>query len=319
MIRSIRPTDLLTLAYFNGRSRGNEVRTVSTLGRKENGSLPATAFVKHWLSLEENRHTWIYLRNHQIKGLISARSSSDSSIWEVDRLQLAKGENYDLYLDLLDYLCLVGGETGMEKVFLRFPKDSPLVEIARHAGFTPYLVEVLYGLDQRGRNRTRKLIPFPEGLRAKTRADDHSLFQLYNATMPDHVRRLQAMTLREWQETRGLGWEKRNKREYAAEKDGVVVAWLGISKQGSAGHIEIMVHPSHEDLLDSLLSYAIAYLSDRLTILALVPEMHSSLRSSLMTHGFDEGEKYETLIKELTVRLRHPRLVPMRVWGQAPH
>ncbi len=313
MIRSIRPTDLLDLAYFNRRARTNVVKTRDSLGREESSSLAVIAFVKHWLSLEENRHTWVCLRDHRVRGLISARTLAGPSVWEVDRLQLAGGESDDLCLDLLHYLSLVGGEMGMEKVFLRLPNSSSLVDTAKLAGFSPYLVETLYRLGQKGREGSRESVALPEGFRPKASADDHDLFRFYNAVMPDCVRRVEAEALQEWQQIRNRGWEKRGKREYIGERDGTIIAWLGLCRLWSPGYVEIMVRSSYEEVLDPLLAYAKARFSDKQVVLILVPEFEGRLRRSLLEHGFEELEEYVTLAKHLTVRPSLPRFVPVRV------
>src|SRR5207249_3705768 len=117
---------------------------------------------------------------------------------------------------LFSYLTAVGGEVGIQKVFLRVPEDSPIIDPARGTGFVEYNLETLYV-------RPVTVPNFPhvplEGLRQKSSVDDHALFQLYCQSVPVVVREAEAMVFDEWQQLRQRNRPVVKRREMVLERD----------------------------------------------------------------------------------------------------
>lgn len=310
MIRSIRPTDFVALAGFNRRAFPNEAKTRGNLGRG-NSHPSVTAFLEQWLSLEDNRYSWVCVESREIKGLISARSWGKNQAWEIDRLLIdGDQENGSTLYGLLHYLSAVGSEVGMQKVFLRLESDSDAVEIARQAGFFSYTGESLYSHQGIARNISVES-QFP--LRQKTQSDDLALFQLYSASVPTSIRQAEAMTFQEWQAIK----EKDNdgglrRKEYVIDGEVGVVAWLRLFTRGRLGQLDLTVHPDEESLMEPLLDKALQILAERVSLISLVPENQVKLKRLLEERDFEQIAQYSSLVKHLAVRVTQPRLVPVR-------
>jgi hypothetical protein len=220
-------------------------------------------------------------------------------------------EAEDVCLDLLSYLSVVGGEVGVQKVFLRLPTASPLLEVAKQTGFSHYLSEILYRWE--GKPVVGQHVSLPYPLRSKSRRDEMGLFQLYNAAVPDCVRRVEAMTLQEWRGSRERGRQKRREKEFVWEKEGSLVAWLRAFGKGRAGHFDLMIHPQEEDYLGTLVEVGLAHLRGMSPIFCLAPEFAVRLRRLLDDQGFREEGEYSILVKQLAARVRQPHFVPARV------
>ena len=313
-IRSVRPTDLVALVSFDGKAFPNEARSRDRLGLEQSGPLPVSTFLEQWFSFGRDRHTWISVRGQQIKGLVSARNRSSSVVWEVDCLLVAacdQREERDVCLSLLDQLSEGAGADNVEKVFLRLPRDSALVDIVRQAGFAPYLTEHLYRLGERSRPALAA-ISLPDSLRRRSRTDDIRLFQLYSAAVPLQVRRAEAMTFREWRELRQRGFYRRGEKELVCEREGMLTAWLKLSLDRHLGQFELLVHPSYGEGVEPLVRFSLIRLKGKPVITSLVPEHQAGLRDYLQERNFEEVAEYTNLVKQLAVRLRQPSLVPAR-------
>jgi len=312
MIRSIRLIDFTALVSFSRKAFLNQAKSRAGFGGKGGKASSLTAFFDQWLSLDENRQTWICIQEGQIHGLVSARSRAGPTVWEIDRLMLAgEDETKAICFDLLSYLSVVGGEVGVEKVFLRLPAASPFLGVARQVGFSHYLSEILYRWD--GQSTIGQHARMSHLLRPKSKRDEMGFFQLYNATVPDCVRSVEAMTLREWRESRERGCHGWKSQEFILEKEDKIVGWLGVFAKGRIGHFDILIHPEEEDSLGALVEAALSCFKGRSTVYCLVPEFAERLRRLLEEHGLQEEAEYSALVKQLAARVRQPHLVLARV------
>ncbi|MBM2826884.1 MAG: hypothetical protein HW403_948 [Dehalococcoidia bacterium] len=308
MIRVLFPTDLVALVPFERKATTNEAVTKYALGKGDGNPFPMGAALEQWLFLEGNRHTWVAVSGLAMHGLISARQRSGPSAWEVDCLLLdTQGYNDDTSLQLLLHLA----DTGAERVFLRLPIESPLVGVARKAGFRPLLQEQLFSL------KNPALICQPgwdkvEGLRPRVKADDYPLFRLYNISTPDEVRVAWGMSLKEWREAQDVGLTR--SREYVCEREGQVRAWLRVAQDGDTGQFELMTLPDVEEAItESLLHFALSKMEKRATVMCLIPQFQTRLKALLTEHNFELCQnEYCTLVKQLAVRVRQSSLAPAR-------
>lgn len=312
MIRSIRLIDFMALVSFSRKAFLNQAKSRDGFGTKKGKTSSLASFLDQWLSLDENRQTWISVRGRHIEGLVSARSRGGPTAWEIDQLLLA-GDNAakETCFDLLSYLSVVGGEVGVEKIFLRIPNASPFLGVVRQAGFSHYLSEILYRWE--GQGTIGQHVPQSLPIRIKSRRDETGLFQLYNAAVPACARSAEAMTLREWQESRERNGRSWKTREFVLDKEDQIIGWLGIFAKGRVGHFRVLVHPQEEDSLETLVEVALSYLKGRSIIYCLVPEFAERLRKLLEDHGSEEEGEYAALVKQLAAQVRRPRLVLARV------
>ncbi|GIW06302.1 MAG: hypothetical protein KatS3mg060_1107 [Dehalococcoidia bacterium] len=305
MIRSIRPTDLPRLAGLNRRGLVNEAYARRDLTRPRR-SLSLGLILEHWLALEENRQTWVDVERRRIDGLISARD--EGLAWEIDRLVVEPDADPRVVQRLLSYLTAVGGEVGIQKLYLRLQASSDLVELARSAGFLLFSGETLYA------RPTPIEQPRPlsaDGVRPKASGDTHAIFQLYCASVPLRVRQAEAMTLSEWQQLRQRGRPALGRRETVFERDGQLVGWLQSDVRGRAAHFELLAHPDHPDVVDTLLDVGLAHHRGRAPLYCLVAEHEARLAHALGERGFHPEASFCALVKQLSVRVKQPRLVPV--------
>lgn len=162
------------------------------------------SFVSH-----KRRSTFTFWHGTHLNGLGSARVRRGPGAWEIDKLYLP--EDSSLYhvwsdcrggvgeadvaypddgkqevLELLEGLTRHAGTLGAQKLYLRVPWGSPVIDIAKQDGFFPYLSERL--LVGNGFTNTQP----PEAnlkLRPRLPQDEYPLFQLYSIT---YIRRTEA-------------------------------------------------------------------------------------------------------------------------------
>jgi len=303
MIRVLHLTDTPVLLLFLGRSPVNEARMRDRLATREVELLAAAPLLKGCLISDDKQCSFVCVHRGFIEALVSLRSCRGPGAWMVERLLLSPGREA-LCFDLLERLAFAGGKLKAERLFLRLDSSSPVVEMAKQAGFNHYLTEYLYCLEGGRQNEPTesRLI-----LRPKSSADEHSLFRLYSAAAPHQVRCAEGMTLQEWSQSR----DRDATRELVLEKGGEVSAWLRIRMGRIAGRFEIVGESGAEEL-GELVDYSLAALRGRHPVYCLVPEFQQQLRRILEERGFYQAVAYACLSKQLAVRVHEPQLVPLR-------
>jgi hypothetical protein len=182
--------------------------------------------------------------------------------------------------------------------------SSPAVDMAKQAGFSHYLTEILYRLDD-----VRQTEPpeRPLALRSRSSADEHGLFRLYSTATPLQVRRAEGMTLQEWSQSR----DSDAMRELVWEKGGEISVWLRLGLGGMSGRFSILTELGADDL-GQLVSYSLVALRGRRPIYCLTAEHQVQLRRVLEERGFYQIAEYSCLCKQLAVRVCEPQLVPLQ-------
>ena len=309
-VRSVRPTDLAALAGFNRRSQPNDAVSRRDLAVRRQ-PLSTGMLLQHWLSFDENRQTWVAVDRSQgskrIVGLASAQA--DGPIWEIDRLIVASDAGPHVLQRLLSYVSAVGSENGIQKLFLRLLDGSDLIDSARSTGFHVYSTETLYS------RQTLESVPPAPGrdshIRAKANRDNHAVFQLYCEAVPAAIRQAEAMVFAEWQHLYSRRPGTLRRREHVLEMNDTVSGWLRTYSRGQAGYLEVLVAPAAEASLESLIDAGLYHLGERVPIYSLVGDHESRLARSLETRGFAPEASFCALVKQLSVRIRQPRLVPV--------
>lgn len=296
--RLVRPTDLAALVSFDGRVYPNQAVTWDRLGKDGPGPHPLESALEQWFSFATGRHTWISIQGQTIKGLTSARQRSVRTAWEVECL-IAASDDTSVALNLLDQLSRGAGEAGVEKIFLRLAADSELLTIARSGGFIPYVTETLWTLRREDQATGTRPVPSALPLRPRQKADLYPLYQLYNAAVPEKVRRVEAPTFREWRASREAKGKRRQREWVMEQADGRIAAWLRAVNDGELGRFDLLVHHQSLSVLDELVQAAISFQSGSRTIACLVPEYQEALARRLCEQGFVEGGKYLVLAKRL--------------------
>lgn len=313
MIRSIRPTDFASFLAFVRKGHSNDAKTGRNLGLRERRLYSVGQFFQEWLSLDEDRYTWVDIVRRRIRGLISVRARPSPTSWQVDTLIVPPGADcQDISLGLLDYISAVGSEVGVYKVFLRLQRDSILKETARQAGYQPYKAELLYW---------RERLALPPGaasavegaVRSKRPTDDLPLFHLYSAQVPGHIREAEAMTLDEWRAIWKKDLNLPTEEEFVLEKNGSLVGWLRLRSGRHVNSFDVLASNQEPDNLEILLTYCMGKLDYRRPTYCLFAEARDDLRRSLDERGFCLAGEYSCFIRQLAVRVRQPRFVPARI------
>jgi hypothetical protein len=317
--RTVRPTDLVALVSFDGRIFPNEAKTRDRLGREESSPSPLESALEQWFSFATGRHTWISVRGSTLRGLISARRRSAKAAWEIDCLINAAGDEA-LCMSLLDHVSEEAGREGAEKIFLRLNADSPVGPIARRAGFVPLAAETGYvhhGPVSSAQSDRPAVADAAENstlsLRRRSRGDAYALFQLYNASVPESVRRAEAATFAEWLAAQERHWLTRRSAQLVLGRDGYLGAWIRTGADGDIGRFDVLVHPREMGLLEPLLLAALARLQGQGILLTLVREYEEPLARLLSRLGFETKGQYVVMAKRTTVLVKTPRLAP--TWG----
>jgi hypothetical protein len=302
--RVVLPTDLVALATFDDKSFANEAVTRDRVGTAAS-THPIGAALEQWFSFATGRHTWISVRGATLRGLLSARRRGSRLAWELDCLIDAAEGDPAVLLNLLDQAVRDAGKAGAEKIFLRLNASSAVLPSVRRAGFVRYLTEELY---EREGPQPAERSPAPRlGLRARRIEDRYPLFQLYNNAVPEPVRRLEAVTFREW-----LACQERISRashttQLVLEREGRITAWLRTGIDGDVGRFDLLTLPGQRGLGD-LLAVALARLSRCARVHVLVPDYAEALARHLARLGFRKAGEYALLARRTMTPVKVPQL-----------
>lgn len=304
MIRSFLPHDLIVVLFQGGLSC-NAAEPKDKLGQERAGFLTLSALLFQRLNPRDSRRTWVRTEGLRFCGLASVRNRSLPSAWEVDHLML-KEQDLRSCSSLLERLGSVGLDRGIERVFLRLPFDSPFLLAAKGAGFSPYMTERLYCRQKEEGVAADDMALSPLSPRRKQAGDNYRCFELYERRVPLSIRKVEGMTLREWQASR----EKSIGTKWVFEKGGHLVGWLALEAGRDRGQFDITAVSDDEML--HIVYYALRVLDGCRSVFCLVPEFEGQLSRLLEERGFTETGRYSALVKELTAKESEPCLIPVR-------
>ena len=306
------PTDLMALVSHDGRVYPNEAKTWDRLGRGGGGPHPLESALEQWFSFATGKHTWVSVRGATIRGLVSARHRAKGTAWEVDCL-IDADDDKGVILSLLERMAQGIVKQKAERVFLRLAAESPLVYVARQAGFFPYAQETLYRCDLSSGGRSASGVQPPSlPLRPRLKGDTLGLYQLYSAVAPANVRAIEGATLRDWQAAQEP-WGGRP-TSLVLEEDGLIVAWLRFLP-GQEGRFSLLVHPERRDV-EAFINVALAHLADSRTIFCLASARHEPLARLLRRLGFQPAGDYVALARRLAKPVQE--LVPEKAGTAIP-
>jgi hypothetical protein len=306
VVRTVRPTDLVALVSFDGRVYPNEAKTRERIGKTESAPHPLESALEQWFSFATGRHTWISVKGATLRGLVSARRRGSRAAWELDCLINAAEDDDSVCLGLLDQAVAEAARRRVEKVFLRLAGDSSILPFARKAGFSEVMKEQLFScrslaVGEKGTNKTSTL-------RKRVRADDYSLFQLYNAVVPEAIRRAEAATLNEWRAAQERNWLVGRKSQLILERDERATVWLRSTVDAGIGRFDLLIGPEARAEQEALLDLALSRLAGSNLVLTLVPDYADGLGRALVQRGFQPGQEYSVLVKRTAVAVKGTQL-----------
>jgi len=248
-----------------------------------------STFWKQSLGRASNRVTVGDWNGINLASLASARVRSGVRSWEVDRLHLKdSGQTFEL----LEQLVHAAGCRGAERVFLRVPYDSGMVDTARRVGFYPYFEEVHLA----GSATPSKADPVEFSVEHRIAADLQGLFQLYSAATPQEVRQGVGMTIDQWLDSQEPA--QANRDESVLKSGGKIVGWRMCEPFGKTTAGQTLGHPSYPDSTRFLVG-----LSSQ-TQNWLVPGYQQNVAELLTRQGLEEAGRYTMLIKTVSVPVR---------------
>jgi hypothetical protein len=308
--RSVRPTDLVALVSLDGRVYLNEARTWDRLGRRPEGPRLLDSAIRPWFSVASTRHTWISIQGQSIGGLISARQRGNRAAWEIDCL-IAASEDERAIGNVFDQVSAAAGRAGVLKVFLRLEAGSDLIAVARRAGFVPYQEEALLRSDWPVRS-----VPLaPElSVRPYQAADAFALYRLYNASVPESIRRIEAPTFQQWLATTERRGSGRAKRAFVVRRNDEAIALVRACPERDLARIDIVALPTAGETLSGLIDLACMHVGSRRPLFCLVPAHAAAVANALEESGFVLDSEYVAMAKRTAIPLAATR--PSRV--QAP-
>ena len=305
MIRTLRTTDLLRV-LLDSRSMGPDwAQTWEKVAGNASSALTPVAMAKGLILSQGRERYGVLAEGLRLRALASVRARSGPKAWEVHCLNLSP-EREQEGTELLERLCMLAGDVGGERVFLRLPAVSRVFKLARQAGFIPCAQETLY---------RREVSPSSTPLTAKfirpfLSPDEYPIFQLYNACVPSKVKAEYALTFDEWSDALEPAGKRVQQGIYEAQ--GCLRGWVRVgSGNRSANRIEIMMHPEEEaSAWEDLVSWGLQQGSPATPFLALVPDYQPTLPWVLEKKGFIPTGKYHLMVKSIAVRVKESALAP---------
>ena len=304
MIRSFFPLDVLDI-LLQGGALANRAGTKDNIVRKETALASLPNLLGQWFNPQLKTRVWICTEGFSLRGVASVRDRSSSQAWEVDRLMLRE-QDVDCCISLLEHVGVVGGELAVQRVFLRLPAASPLLNAAEKAGFLPYATECLYWCEKReteGKVAVNEASPdsIP---RRKQAGDEQRLFELYEKCVPVSIRRVEGLTFAQWQanKSRRLG------QEWVFERGGFFAGWIAVRASRDMGQLEVIAASRGE--MENVMEYGLTCLSGCRHLYCLAPAFNQELSRLLGRRGFSQVSTYSALTKELVVKVAEPCLMP---------
>ena len=266
----------------------------------------AASFLKDVVTQRMDRVSQVCRRGPDLAALASARVLNGPKAWEVDHLYLAgwvrdrSARNPELpdkaegmLPQLLDGLVQASAQQGAEKIFLRCPTHSAVVDVARHAGFRFCVNETLL----QGQGGPTRLGP-PEdfiALRGRIAQDTFGLFQLYSAATPQLARMGLGFTLDQWWDAQ----EPDRGRQWVATCKDKVAGWAGRWSHAGVSGGQVLAHPNTPEVIPALISVALAQPGPHLW---QVPDHQEPVRLTLLQQGFQETAEITLMVKTVHAR-----------------
>ena len=306
MIRAIYRTDVLSFFFSSPLERANEAISREVPGR--GNFFSPEIFLEHWLPLKGRRRTWVTDEDGRINSLISVKSNKESKIWYVDYLQ-ASDENH--CYALLEYVSTSAARRGVRKLFINLSVNSPMIDVARRAGFSSYNTYYIY---KYGGKSVPRPVPTPEqyAIRILSKGEEVPLYTLYHASAPLAVRSAEGLTFEEWQDRSGCCSWFEHRTELLVYRGDTLEGFLRISFSGRTGCFEIIFRHIEGMGLEWLVSHALDYLGGKAQIFSIVSVAQWQLRGMLENSQFEQIAKFEAMVRENVVRVEEPRFMPMR-------
>ena len=303
-VRTLLPTDLPALLAHPGLSRDNAAFPRERLGASDSQA-NLSAVAGQLRAFARQRRAWVCMRRQRLQGMVGARQRGGNAAWEIDYLLDATTDG-GIATDLVEYAVVQVGRQGAQKLFLRLPAGSEILQPVMESGFVAYQEETLFAREPAPGGEEA-----PEGLRAAVASDSYPLFRLYCAAVPEAVRRFEAATFDEWHAAQERRWHK-NGPLLVIEREAVIHAQVRAYRLPQGLMLDLLLDAHAADDLPALVMSAIAATeSSGGPVLALLPQAAEHAARALQAAGFTARDRYVSLVRRTTRPLAIPKKVPV--------
>ncbi len=307
-VRAFRLSDILLLRRLGSRGMRLDLET-ALLGR--NAPLWETLLGRLPL---RGRPSFTYMLEERgsVGGFIQARSGQSGL--DCDVVFMAPSldgvpDGPDLWKKLLAHLVREMGERGVHLLFARVPTwEEEAIDVLREEGFGAYTRRQIFRLDPALASSASDQTG--ASWRRRSRRDDWGLRRLYRTVTPRLVQQAEGLE----RHNRGLMptsvWIGGRMREYVAERDGELIAYLRMLR-GPEGHwLRAIIHPEAEEEGVELLSQMLPTSSDGLgrPLYCAAREYELGLKRALEETGFRPFAEELLMVKHTTAVVGAPEV-----------
>lgn len=202
---------------------------------------------------------------------------------------------------LLSHAVRDAGLRGVKRLYARLPTGLPLAEAFRRLGWSTYASETIFaGVPQKSRHRATSV-------RAQSPADTWAIHQLYSASVPRPVQNAEAYTSHRWDlRSAGRGRGSGPQAGWLIEDGHEVIGYARTTSRGGVHVLDVMVLPGRSEILDDLLSGALAALPDPpgRRILCAVRSYQAEVATALEGRGLVSTTEQDVAVKYTTASVR---------------
>lgn len=278
-------------------------------GISDKSLLSPEVFLEHWGPGSGKRHTWVSSDRNSINGLISVNGRAAPVAWHADYLMV---EDEEICTELLDAASASAAEMGVRRLFVKLDKMAALMGVVRRAGFVFYSTRHVYIYHGEPKSKTANE-QGNYGIRPRRNSDEHLIFELYRAAVPQSIRIAEGLTREEWRGSQEQGHLTQRDKEFVLTDRGKVAGWLRVCTAGGTGCFHIIHSDVSEQALLSLTEYAVnPVLARKSTILCTIDAYQVRLKSLLEASNFELVTEYTNAVREIAIKVREPQFAPMR-------
>src|SRR5581483_5882078 len=252
------------------------------------------------------------------------RSTYDK--WDIIRLVATTDKPADVWLRLLEYVCVAAGNRRATKLFANVPEDAAELQIFRQIGFYRFTSETSLNLPLSQPGNPPVL---PSYMRPTESRDAFSLLQLYSVIAPRNVQQAEGLTARDWAPPSGWmsDWLQRfglvqdsphSSWSWVAEDDGRIFAWVRLRWREGRCRMSFLIHPEKRSAFPEIRDFAVGTArASRPCILGVqVRDYEQELMALFEDIGFQLAGRYLLLVKHIAVQIMERRLMPVltRAW-----
>ena len=261
MFRTAHPRDLTGMLRFAAQAAPNLAHPEHQLGSDDERVWISRAAASRWLPRRGRTvQSLLLAKGKELRGLVILRGLRNMATWEVDQL-LVGGDSEQTSAELLARADVSLVQAKCERVFLRLANDGDAVGPAGEVGYRQYKEESVFRTEGVRASVAGPQLPSGVAMHPKQSNDEFSLFRLYTASSPVHVRTAEGLTFREWKETNAVRSQgTRRVKDTVFESEGQPVGWLRTGT-GASGQVlaEMVIHPDRRaDLISPILRSALA-------------------------------------------------------------